>query len=326
MRDFCSREKGGNNVIVANTYTEQVEVFKVKFLSDAKANARGESDSEIKIFDIFEENHTAYYVYIGSEEVIIEEKKPKEEVVVEETKVADINVEDRDIDTTAIDVNVESIEVIDAPKKKEGGSLGRSLWEKHKKTLFICLFLAVAGLVCASIALFVQGYSTDASDELAALEDTVVVDEKEMVVDTLVYDNDMQGEDQGDTSQQEFEKNISLADEWLEISKKNLHKPSNVQNILNARYYYYDKASSINLAMKGERLPAHTEINDVTEQEYQYWVNEAKKLGADKRKFELKRTYLQRARALSFMHQHRLDAQIKWLDDQLAKKNRKRRR
>ena len=57
MRDFCSREKDSKNVVVKNDYSEQVNVFKEKFLSDAKLNARRESESDIKIFDVFEENN-----------------------------------------------------------------------------------------------------------------------------------------------------------------------------------------------------------------------------------------------------------------------------
>lgn len=90
MRDFCSREKDNKNVIVGNNYAEQVDVFKVKFLSDAKSNARGESESDIKIFDVFEENNTAYYVFLGNEDIAVEEKKEEEnDIVVEGTLIAD---------------------------------------------------------------------------------------------------------------------------------------------------------------------------------------------------------------------------------------------
>lgn len=82
MRDFCSREKDNKNVIVGNNYAEQVDVFKVKFLSDAKSNARGESESDIKIFDVFEENNTAYYVFLGNEDIAVEEKKEEENDIV----------------------------------------------------------------------------------------------------------------------------------------------------------------------------------------------------------------------------------------------------
>ena len=61
----------------------------------------------------------------------------------------------------------------------------------------------------------------------------------------------------------------------------------------------------------------------MTEKEYQYWVEKAKKLGSSKRNYELKRTYLTRAKSLSNMHQNVLDSQIKWLTEQIDKQNRK---
>ena len=89
--------------------------------------------------------------------------------------------------------------------------------------------------------------------------------------------------------------------------------------------YVVDVTVTVNGATQQfQRLPANKEIDELTEQEYQYWVNEAKKCGSAKSKYELKRTYLTRAKSLAFRHQNHLDSQIKWLDEQLAKKNRKR--
>lgn len=324
MRDFCSREKDSNKVIVGNSYAEQVDAFKVKFLSDAKSNASGESESDIKIFDVFEENNTAYYVFLGNEDVVIDEQKEYEiEVIVEQTQISSDNTNSKDDDSTTLELKVDDIEVIESPNDNTEGSKRESFVKKHKRTIFSCLGLIALGFICASIAIYIKSNSSSSSDELTELSDTLVTDE-EVAIDTLVYDNDMQGEKQSNSSQQEFEEYINLSNEWLEKSKKNLHKPSNVQNILNARYYYYDKADKINYSLKNERLPSHKEIDDITEQEYQYWVKEAKKLGSAKSKYELKRTYLQRAKSLAFKHQNLLDSQIKWLDEQLAKRTRKR--
>lgn len=324
MRDFCSREKDSKNVIVGNNYAEQVDVFKVKFLSDAKSNARGESESDIKIFDVFEENNTAYYVFLGNEDIAVEEKKKEEnDIVVEGTLIADKDNISKEDDSTTIELNISDVEVVESPKDEKEPTPNKSFWENYKKTVFICVGLAVVGFICASLAINLDNNSSS-SDELTELEDTTVVDEV-IAIDSVVYDNDMQGTELTDNSQQEFDEYINLSNEWLAKAQNNLHKPSNVQNILNARYYYYDKADKINVALKGERLPAHKEIDELTEQEYQYWVNEAKKCGSAKSKYELKRTYLTRAKSLAFRHQNLLDSQIKWLDEQLAKKNRKRR-
>lgn len=323
MRDFCSREKDNNKVNVGKNYAEQVDVFKLKFLSDAKSNARGEIESKIKVFDVFEENNTAYYVFLGNEDIVIEEHKEDIEAIVEKTQIADKNITSTEDDTTTIELNIGDVEVVESPEEGKESSPKNSLWENNKKTIVICSGLVVLGFICASLAIHLNNNSST-SDELAELEDTTVVDEI-IAVDTVVYDNDMQGSELSDNSQQEYDGYINLSNEWLAKAQNNLHKPSNVQNILNARYYYYDKADKINVALKGERLPAHKKIDDIAEQEYQYWVNEAKKCGSAKSKYELKRTYLTRAKSLAFRHKNLLDSQIKWLDEQLAKKNRKRR-
>ena len=324
MRDFCSRENDNNNVIVGNNYAEQVDVFKLKFLSDAKSNARGDIENEIKVFDVFEENNTAYYVFLGNEDIVIEEQKEEEiEVTAEETQIAEKNITSKEDEATTIELNIGDVEVVKSPKEAIRSTPEKSFWENYKKTIFICSGLVVGGFICASLAIHLNNNS-NTSDELAELEDTTVVDEV-IAVDSVVYDNDMQGAELTDNSQQEYDEYINLSNEWLSKAQNNLHKPSNVQNILNARYYYYDKADKINVALKGERLPANKEIDELTEQEYQYWVNEAKKCGSAKSKYELKRTYLTRAKSLAFRHQNLLDSQIKWLDEQLAKQNRKRR-
>lgn len=324
MRDFCSREKDSTKVNVGNNYAEQVDVFKLKFLSDAKSNARGDIDSEIKVFDVFEENNTAYYVFLGNDDIVLEEQKEEEiEVVVEETQIADNNITSKEDDNTTIELNIGDVEVVESPKDEKESTPNKSFWENYKKSILICTGLVALGFICASLAIHFNNNS-GSSDELAELEDTTVVDEV-IAVDSVVYDNDMQGSELSNNSQQEFDEYINLSNEWLAKAQNNLHKPSNVHNILNARYYYYDKADKINVALKGERLPAHKEIDELTEQEYQYWVNEAKKCGSAKSKYELKRTFLTRAKSLAFRHQNLLDSQIKWLDEQLAKKNRKRR-
>lgn len=324
MRDFCSREKDSGKVIVANNYAEQVDAFKLKFLSDAKSNARGEKESEAQIFDVFEENNTAYYVSLGTEDVKVDDERDEgKDGNAEETQVVDNNANVTDGDATVIDVDAADVEVVESPKGNIGENTSKTSWVNNKKTVFVCIGLVVAGFICASLVMHFQNNTSNTSGELAEWEDSAMADEA--IVDTAVYDNDMQGSEQTDNSQQEFDRYINLSNEWVAKAQKNLHKPSNVQNILNARFYYYDKADKINVALKGERLPANKEIDELTEQEYQYWVNEARKCGSAKSKYELKRTYLKRAKSLAHKHQNLLDSQIKWLDEQLAKNKRRRR-
>lgn len=328
MRDFCSRDKDNSNIVVGKDYSEQVDVFKMKFLSDAKANAKGETGSDIKVFDVFEENNTAYYVFLGTDEMVVEEPQEpatENEVITEETHVAD-NIQKTEDEVTTIELKSEDIHIAESPKENNTSASKDSAWAKNKTVILICAALVIIGFGCASIYLSSKSdspaYSAEAIDSIdIELEDTIAVD-------SIVYesDYDMQGEEETDSSQQKFDEYIARAEECLAKAQSNLHKPSCVQNILNARFFYYDKADKINVALKGERLPAHKEIDEITEQEYQYWVSEAKKCGSARSKYEQKRIYLERARSLAFKHQNMLDAQIKWLDDRLEKKNSRRRR
>ena len=70
MRDFCSRGQDTATVTLGtDANREQMERYLAKFLKEAKVIARLDHPNIIRIYDIFEENGTAYYVmeYIEGE-------------------------------------------------------------------------------------------------------------------------------------------------------------------------------------------------------------------------------------------------------------------
>ena len=324
MQELCSRKSGTSIVLTENANSDSVEFFRRKFLSNAKSMTKDEDGRNIKVFDIFEENDTAYYVFLGNDDANLVEPQNEKNALTEESKEIDLNIEETNDDTTKELSNID-IEIVELPKKRDSfklavfSSVFKHLCTNNKKTIFICVGLATIGFVCASLFITFKSNDADFSKEDSEYIDTLATEEAP--ADSVLYDNDMQGEEKTEYSQQEFEKYISLSNEWLEKSKHNIHKPSNVRNILNARYFYYDKADKINYVLRNERLPAQKEIDELTEQEYQYWVNEARKLGSKKNNYALKRTYLKRAKSLAMKHQNILDSQIKWLDEQIDKKN-----
>lgn len=324
MQELCSRKSGTSIVLTENANSDSVEIFRRKFLSNAKSMTKDEDGRNIKVFDIFEENDTAYYVFLGNDDANLVEPQNEKNALTEESKEIDLNIEETNDDTTK-ELSNTDIEIVELPKKRDSfklavfSSVFKHLCTNNKKTIFICVGLATIGFVCASLFITFKSNDADLSKEDSEYIDTLATEEAP--ADSVLYDNDMQGEEKTEYSQQEFEKYINLSNEWLEKSKHNIHKPSNVRNILNARYFYYDKADKINYVLRNERLPAQKEIDELTEQEYQYWVNEARKLGSKKNNYALKRTYLKRAKSLAMKHQNILDSQIKWLDEQIDKKN-----
>lgn len=63
ISEFCVRDEGGTDISVAVTHNVPVvENFKRKFLQEARMVARLDNRHIINVFDIFEENGTAYYV------------------------------------------------------------------------------------------------------------------------------------------------------------------------------------------------------------------------------------------------------------------------
>lgn len=318
MRDFCVRKPATNNVTATGSYAEQVEAFLNKFVADAKSKARNEVSDEQKVFDVFEENGTAYYVYLcDGDSTSAGDEKPAGEPFDEETvTVGDVKSRDNEKTVVQDDINV-------GDNSNREQSVGR--WSK-KTVVAACIGIVALCSVVAYIIINPNGKTEPYSDDV----DTAYVDEDTLVfADTTVVDSvEYIGEDlpaYNKALQEEMEKYLRISKDYYEKAQKNRYKPGGVQNILDARYYYYDKADKINQTINGSRLPANKELDDITEDGYLYWVSEAKKLGSDRSKFAQKRKCLQRAKSLSFKHQNMLDAQIKWLDDQLDSKSKRRR-
>ena len=70
MKDLCNRDARTNHVSVPSIGSQTlVSRFKDKFLKEASTIAKMENDHIVRIYDIFEENGTAYYVmeYLGED-------------------------------------------------------------------------------------------------------------------------------------------------------------------------------------------------------------------------------------------------------------------
>lgn len=314
MRDFCSREENSSTIIINKEYSEEVNTFKTKFHADAKSNAKNEGEKEMKVVDIFDENNTSYYVFLGEEDI-----KTNNSVCVEtasdSTYIVKENEDTEDVDSTIIEINAsKAIDEVPVPATSNDSESKFTLRKNKQRAIIGSLIALVFGLLSIPAFLSEKPEPTEAEDEIDTL-DMLCIDSCDYITDfpDTLYESTVE------ETQQEFERYIKLSEESLTKARNMPHRPSTIQHILDARYYYYDKANKINLALNGERLPANKEIDELTEQEFEYWLNEAKKCGSAKSKYELKRRYLKRAKSLAFKHQRTLDSQIQWLDKQLGK-------
>ena len=96
MKEFCDRDETSLHVIVPTLGSKQiVDKYKAKFLKEAQMISSLRNDHIIQIYDIFEENDTAYYVmeYVaaGSLKDKIEREGPlsEQEAVKYATQIAD---------------------------------------------------------------------------------------------------------------------------------------------------------------------------------------------------------------------------------------------
>jgi serine/threonine protein kinase len=63
MKDYCDRDESTSQIIIPTESSRQiVEKYKQKFLKEAQMIASLKNEHIIQIYDIFEENNTAYYV------------------------------------------------------------------------------------------------------------------------------------------------------------------------------------------------------------------------------------------------------------------------
>lgn len=68
MKEYCSRKEDSSEIFLGTSGSKEfVERFRIKFIKEAQMIAQLDNSHIIRIYDIFEENDTAYYVmeYIG---------------------------------------------------------------------------------------------------------------------------------------------------------------------------------------------------------------------------------------------------------------------
>lgn len=143
------------------------------------------------------------------------------------------------------------------------------------------------------------------------------------------YDHDMQNAVIVDsTTILEMSEKEKLFNEYLKLTKECCTKAqykhgdyNMIQVLLDAKYYYYDKAKSLAQELYSESLQANPKLDKLVTREYNYWIKQGNELGKDRKNYKLKKTYYERAYKLR--ENPTLKAKIEWLEQQLTKKKRK---
>ena len=362
MRDFCMRDAEGIAVSVDADYACQVDMFKKKFRDDAKAEIKSATDKARNIIDIFDENNTVYVIYVNTSardgESASADATPKAGDVTGTGNAVNMTGDPVHDDSGAKDSHDipshgpkeqrDSRNRVSCDVKPRHGHHGGLLLDADSKRPsaegVACHRLRnrlVLSLLCAAFALggfgvacmVIDGFEPDDMPKEVPLLDKEAG--KELAVEAanidaggdVVQEHDMEGNSISDNgSRQTLDNYMRLFNECLAKAKANRHKPSNINNVLDARFYYYDKANKLNKELTGKELPRNAEIDKLMEDEYNYWVSEAHKIGKNRAKFQQKLRYLKNAERLSIRHKSQLNAQIDWLEKELKKSDKKQRR
>lgn len=116
---------------------------------------------------------------------------------------------------------------------------------------------------------------------------------------------------------EEYEKYLAEADRYTNEGESQCGNKSAIQMLLNAKYYYYDKAGTLYRELNGSKIPVNHRLDSIVTHEFEYWVQQGDKQGKNKANFAMKKQYYERAYMLR--ENKTIKARIDWLNDKLDK-------
>ena len=231
--------------------------------------------------------------------------------------------------TSTVDKFLFDLGVVDIEEKKimpaRTKPLRKQTHSKMPKHLIWCVaaVFLVLGFFTPSL------FSNDMEEEIAVEELPMEDDNAKALLGSDQNDHDMQNtavEDSTDIKQSITEKEtlykdyLAKTDACCDKAEKRHGDNSTIQVLLDAKYYYYDKAQSLSKELYGKPLQPHNRLDSLVTKEFNYWVEQGNKMGKNKRNYELKKTYYERAYKLR--ENQEIKARIEWLKEQLSKKRR----
>lgn len=188
----------------------------------------------------------------------------------------------------------------------------------------------LAAILFAIIGYLTPSFFSNEMEENVAVEELFAEDESTKTLsESEQTDHDMQNT--ADVDSTNIKKSIAekekLYNDFLEKVEECCNKAekrhgenSTIQVLLDAKYYYYDRAQSLSKELYNKSLQPNQKLDNLVTKEFYYWVEQGNKMGKKRTNFELKKTYYERAYRLR--ENKEIKARIEWLEDQLNKKRR----
>lgn len=159
------------------------------------------------------------------------------------------------------------------------------------------------------------------SEEVTAeidVADKTFTEAEEQITNQTPEDATLDQMSSKENMQKTFQDYIAKAEKCTKEAEKFSGNKKAIRLLLDAKYYYYDKAGSIYKELNEKRLEPNEEINTLVLKEFNYWVKQADKQGSDKKKYAMKKMYYERAYML--IENKTIKARIEWLNKKLNKK------
>lgn len=196
---------------------------------------------------------------------------------------------------------------------------------KETKTKYwkypVVAMMAILGFFCPD---FVPSGEADMS-EIAVSEETDQENNEETFVptkgeqDALITDSMAVSAKE---MQQRLKDYLFKAEECCNKAEKMLGKKGAIQVLLDAKYYYYDRAMSLSIELNGKGLQPNNRLDSLVTHEFNYWVEQGNKVGKERSKYSLKKSYYENAYKLR--EKKDVKDRIEWLDNQLKQKSKRR--
>lgn len=116
----------------------------------------------------------------------------------------------------------------------------------------------------------------------------------------------------------EMEEFLSMSDENLQNAIARTGTKAAIQMVLDANYYYYDKAGSVHEELYGKKISPNPQLDSVKRHEFDYWVQQGDNLGGYRYNYAKKKACYENAYRL--MEKKYIKERIDWLNYQLGVK------
>lgn len=316
----CHRD-GGHNVCVETDKNDMFAQSLAAFWMKAQNNGTGNTG------EVFSANNTMYHVL-------------KDDTDKDDTGATAIRPADSPKHATAPKpATPQKPTPTAAPKPKSAGKTGNGkggnghklkLWHYGLATI-LCAALAYGGMELAGNGQTAQAEEptteehdgkepTEPGAEIDITEDTTTVGVLDMqsAEDATLLPTAPAGNKAALMA--ELKEYLDKAEACCDKAEPNSGSKAMIQVLLDAKYYYYDKARKLHNELYGTDIKRSERIDRLVKREYDYWIDKGHKAGKTRQSYATKKAYYENAYKL--VESDRVKEYIDWLDKQLKRRRR----